>query len=199
MTCRAKTSATAEKPSVYNMRPEGCQETARAASPRRDSPQPTDFKPFWPSIRLTLSKSGTYTHRMTNRRLLVAALSLAACALAWPGTLVAQAIQRAMYVSVLDDAGAPVPDLGPADFIVREDNVAREVLKVAPADRADADRRARRHQPGARATTSRTSARRCRRSSTALTDRRGARTRSRSSPSASGRPSSPTTPPTTPS
>ena len=26
-----------------------------------------------------------------------------------------------------------MPDLGPADFIVREDNVAREVLKVAPA------------------------------------------------------------------
>ena len=38
-----------------------------------------------------------------------------------------------MYVSVLDKAGAPVPDLGPADFIVREDNVAREVLRVAPA------------------------------------------------------------------
>ena len=38
-----------------------------------------------------------------------------------------------MYVSVLNDAGAPVPDLGPADFVVREDNVAREVLRVAPA------------------------------------------------------------------
>ena len=48
----------------------------------------------------------------------------------------------------LDEAGAPVPDLGPADFIVREDNVAREVLRVAPADDADADRAARRHQPG---------------------------------------------------
>jgi len=38
-----------------------------------------------------------------------------------------------MYVSVLTDAGVPVPDLGPADFIVREDNVAREVLRVEPA------------------------------------------------------------------
>jgi len=38
-----------------------------------------------------------------------------------------------MYVSVLDEAGAPVPDLGPADFVVREDNVAREVLRVEPA------------------------------------------------------------------
>jgi hypothetical protein len=45
----------------------------------------------------------------------------------------AQAIHRFMYVSVLDQAGAPVPDLGPSDFIVREDNVAREVLKVEPA------------------------------------------------------------------
>ena len=39
-----------------------------------------------------------------------------------------------MYVSVLNEAGAPVPDLGPTDFVVREDNIAREVLQVAPAD-----------------------------------------------------------------
>ena len=71
---------------------------------------------------------------MANRGVVVAALSLAACALAWPGTLVAQAIQRSMYVSVLNDAGAPVPDLGPTDFVIREDNTAREVLKVAPAE-----------------------------------------------------------------
>jgi len=83
---------------------------------------------------LTLSKSGTYTHLMTNRGVLVVALSLAACALAWPATLLAQAVQRSMYVSVLNDAGAPVPDLGPGDFLIREDNIAREVLKVAPAE-----------------------------------------------------------------
>src|ERR1700704_3466400 len=46
----------------------------------------------------------------------------------------AQAVQKAMYVSVVDQAGAPVPGLGPADFIVREDDIAREVLSVAPAD-----------------------------------------------------------------
>jgi len=46
----------------------------------------------------------------------------------------AQAVQKAMYVSVVDQAGAPVPDLGPSDFIVREDDVAREVLSVVPAD-----------------------------------------------------------------
>ena len=45
----------------------------------------------------------------------------------------AQSNQRSMYVSVLNEAGAPVPNLGPADFIIREDNVAREVLRVAPA------------------------------------------------------------------
>jgi VWFA-related protein len=71
---------------------------------------------------------------MTNRGVLLAALSLAACTVAWPVTLVAQALQRAMYVSVLDEAGAPVPDLGPTDFVIREDNIAREVLKVVPAE-----------------------------------------------------------------
>jgi len=70
---------------------------------------------------------------MSNRRLFVAALSAAACAFVWSGTLDAQAIQRAMYVSAVNDAGAPIPDLGPSDFIVREDNKAREVLKVEPA------------------------------------------------------------------
>ena len=70
---------------------------------------------------------------MTNRRLFVAALSVASCALAWTGTLHAQAIQRALYVSALNDAGAPVPDLGSADFTVREDKMTREVLKVEPA------------------------------------------------------------------
>ena len=70
---------------------------------------------------------------MTNRRLFVAALSVVAGALVGTLALDAQALQRAMYVSALNDAGAPVPDLGPSDFIVREDAMAREVLKVEPA------------------------------------------------------------------
>jgi hypothetical protein len=70
---------------------------------------------------------------MTNRRLLVAALPVAACALAWSAAPSAQAIQRAMYVSAVNEAGTPVPGLGPSDFIVREDNKAREVLKAEPA------------------------------------------------------------------
>lgn len=48
-------------------------------------------------------------------------------------TLVAQATQRSLYVSVVDKSGAPVANLGPSDFIVREDKVAREVLDVEPA------------------------------------------------------------------
>jgi hypothetical protein len=70
---------------------------------------------------------------MTYRRLFIAALTVAACALVWTNALDAQAIQRAMYVSALTDAGAPVADLGPADFVVREDAATREVLKVEPA------------------------------------------------------------------
>jgi VWFA-related protein len=71
---------------------------------------------------------------MTHRRVFLAALSLALCGFASPGTLVAQALQKAMFVSVLNEAGAPVPDLGPGDFVIREDNIAREVLKVVKAD-----------------------------------------------------------------
>jgi len=59
---------------------------------------------------------------------LVALLLLAA-----PAIISAQAVQRSLYVSALDRAGAPVADLGPTDFIVREDKVAREVLSVGPA------------------------------------------------------------------
>ncbi|HEY1911404.1 MAG TPA: hypothetical protein VGG73_10815, partial [Vicinamibacterales bacterium] len=70
---------------------------------------------------------------MDTRRALAAATLLAGLAVVGQIQLVAQTTQRALYVSVLNEAGAPVPDLGPSDFIVREDNVAREVLKVAPA------------------------------------------------------------------
>jgi hypothetical protein len=71
---------------------------------------------------------------MPDRRVFPAALLAVAFALGPSTILLSQSIQRSMYVSVVDQTGAPVPDLGPADFIVREDNVAREVLRVAPAD-----------------------------------------------------------------
>src|SRR5262249_37841710 len=42
--------------------------------------------------------------------------------------------QRGVYVSVVDQAGNPVTDLGTQDFVVREDKVTREILSVVPAD-----------------------------------------------------------------
>ena len=70
---------------------------------------------------------------MNTRRVLVAPGLVAAAGAILAAHLTAQAIERSMYVSVVNEAGAPVPDLGPADFVVREDNVAREVLRVVPA------------------------------------------------------------------
>ena len=71
---------------------------------------------------------------MTDRRIFLAASLVALVLVVWPGRVVAQAIQRSLYVSMLNEADEPVLGLGPSDFIVREDNVAREVLKVVPAE-----------------------------------------------------------------
>jgi VWFA-related protein len=45
----------------------------------------------------------------------------------------AQAVERSLFVSVLDQGGAPVPGLGPDAFVVREDGRAAEVLRVSRA------------------------------------------------------------------
>jgi VWFA-related protein len=71
---------------------------------------------------------------MTGRRLLFAVVVLLTVVLLRTPSSDAQALQRSIYVSVLNSAGAPVPDLGPSDFVVREDNLSREILRVAPAD-----------------------------------------------------------------
>lgn len=66
----------------------------------------------------------------------VALLGLAAATLVILQTVelgARQAVERRVYVSVVDDKGAPVPDLTPADFIVREDGAAREVLRAGRA------------------------------------------------------------------
>jgi von Willebrand factor type A domain len=70
---------------------------------------------------------------MTNRRLLVASASVVSLGLLWTVAPSAQAIQRSIYASVLTKEGAPVAELGPSDFVVREDNLSREVLRVEPA------------------------------------------------------------------
>jgi len=41
--------------------------------------------------------------------------------------------ERTLYVSAVDKNGEPVPDLGPDAFVVREDGVRREVLRVSRA------------------------------------------------------------------
>ena len=115
------------------MRPQGCQETGFCSHPLKGLPQLADFKPVCPLIVLTLSKTGAYTHQMPTR-IALAALGVVAASILCPVAPFAQAIQKVMYVSVVDAAGAPVADLKPSDFLVREDNAPREVLSVAPAD-----------------------------------------------------------------
>jgi hypothetical protein len=59
-----------------------------------------------------------------------AALALAVAAGAPLG---AQSKPKRLYVSVVDAKGVPVKDVAPTDLAVREDGVAREILKVEPA------------------------------------------------------------------
>src|SRR4051812_12329550 len=68
------------------------------------------------------------------KRCMLAGVSvLSAVLLGDPATLLSQASERSMFVSVVDQAGVPVPNLGPSDFVVREDELSREVLRAAPA------------------------------------------------------------------
>ncbi len=69
---------------------------------------------------------------MFHRRVVAAVTSVVA--FTCPVAPHAQSLQRSMYVTVVDRNGDPVADLGPADFVIREDNAAREVLSVTAAD-----------------------------------------------------------------
>jgi len=65
---------------------------------------------------------------------LALATSLVTALLVASGPVTAQGgRERTLFVSAVDDQGEPVQALGPDAFIVREDGVRREVLRVSPA------------------------------------------------------------------
>ncbi|MCX6545601.1 MAG: hypothetical protein NTV05_14465 [Acidobacteria bacterium] len=67
------------------------------------------------------------------RRLVFPVLTLALFTALLPGRAAAQALERDIFVSVLDRSDKPVPNLGPRDFAIREDGRLREVLRVRRA------------------------------------------------------------------
>jgi Ca-activated chloride channel family protein len=62
-----------------------------------------------------------------------ALLSVMVVSLIHPLSAFAQTEERVIFASVIDETGAPVTALTTTDFIVREDRIPREVLRVAPA------------------------------------------------------------------
>jgi VWFA-related protein len=98
-------------------------------------------------MRLTLVASGTYTADYQRRRLvphmrtsalrtILAFIGALACVALHITTTAAQrgdARERSLFVGAVDTNGEPVAGLGPEAFIVREDGVRREVLRVSRA------------------------------------------------------------------
>ena len=67
--------------------------------------------------------------KMLNRALVLLALAV----LSPDGALRAQVDERTIYASVVDRDGAPVTGLTAKEFVVREDDVAREITRVSTA------------------------------------------------------------------
>ncbi len=72
-------------------------------------------------------------HGVSHRPALALAIVVALIAALTGRALDAQARERTLFVSAVDDKGEPVEGLGPDDFIVREDGRRREVLRVSRA------------------------------------------------------------------
>jgi hypothetical protein len=68
-----------------------------------------------------------------HHRLLPSAACAALLLASLPAVIFAQAEQRSVYVSALDQSGKPVAELQTRDVIVREDKATREVLNITPA------------------------------------------------------------------
>lgn len=67
-------------------------------------------------------------------RVIVRSVALAAiAAIGSTQSVAAQSEQRTVYAAAVDKSGVPVTDLAAGDFIVREDALAREVLRVSTA------------------------------------------------------------------
>jgi Ca-activated chloride channel family protein len=64
---------------------------------------------------------------------LIRVLAISAIALVIPRIVSAQIEERSVYVSVVDKNDAPVAGVRAGEFIVREDSMAREVLRVGAA------------------------------------------------------------------
>ena len=71
---------------------------------------------------------------MSGRQALRTAVALVALYVTSGSFVSAQPNERELWVSVVDQAGAPVEGLTPTDIIVREDNRTREILRVVPAE-----------------------------------------------------------------
>jgi hypothetical protein len=109
---------------------------SRNPARRDDFPQVTEIKPVSGLASLTLLETETYTDQMVHplrRGLLFSARLLAVASMVAPIFVDAQGRQHALYVSVVDSSGNPVAGLTPADFVVRENKVSREIVAVAPA------------------------------------------------------------------